>query len=233
MRLDKYLSNATDLSRAEVKRLIRKGLVAIDGEPVTSPAFAVAEHAEVELDGSVIATPGHRYFMLHKPTGYVSATKDSEHPTVLDLIFESRSEQLQIVGRLDIDASGLLLITDDGQWNHRITSPRHQCEKIYLAEVAEPLGDELVAKFAEGVWLDGEKRRTEPALLEILSKHSARLTITEGRYHQVKRMFAAAGNRVTALHRERIGHIELDPALEPGDYRPLTAEEIKLDQNHA
>jgi len=233
MRLDKYLSNATDLSRSEVKRLIHKGLVAIDNKPVNNPGFVVGGNVEVALDGSVINAPGHRYFMLHKPVGYISATKDSEHPTAIDLIFEARPDQLQIVGRLDIDATGLLLITDDGQWNHRITAPRSQCEKVYLVEVAKPLNEDLIDKFTAGIWLNGEKRRTQPARLEILSQHSARMAIAEGRYHQVKRMFAATGNLVTSLHRERIGHIELDLALEPGDYRPLTAKEIKLNENHA
>lgn len=230
MRLDKYISNASDYSRAQVKRLIKKTLVKVNGDIITNPAATIATTAKVYLDGILIAMPGPRYFMLNKPSDVVSATKDSEHPTAIDLIDEPRTEQLQIAGRLDIDATGLLLITDDGQWNHSITSPRSDCRKTYQVMVAEPLNSALVQKFQEGIWLEGEKRRCLPADLNIVDDHHALLTISEGKYHQVKRMFAALENHVTQLHRVQIGNIILDENLEPGHYRPLTLQEITQQQ---
>ncbi|UTW44474.1 16S rRNA pseudouridine(516) synthase RsuA [bacterium SCSIO 12696] len=229
MRLDKYLANATDYSRADIKKLIKAGEVIVSGVTASSPAQPVDENSGVTLHGTDVSQPGPRYFMLYKPAGYVSVTKDSEHPTAIDLLVdEPRSEQLQIAGRLDIDTTGLLLITDDGQWNHALTSPKSQCSKTYLVTLAEPLQntEKVTAKFTEGVWLNNEKRRTLPAQLEMLSVTNAKLTISEGKYHQVKRMFAAMGNRVIGLHRERIGEIVLDSDMEPGEYRPLTDKEI-------
>ncbi|MGS2722921.1 16S rRNA pseudouridine(516) synthase RsuA [Porticoccus sp. GXU_MW_L64] len=229
MRLDKYLSNASDYSRAEIKKQIKAGEVQVDGITASNPAQTVDKSSHVTLHGNHISQPGLRYFMLYKPAGYVSASKDSEHPTAIDLLVdEPRSQQLQIAGRLDIDATGLLLITDDGQWNHALTSPKSDCQKTYRAQLAEPLAEveKVTHKFAKGIWLNHEKRRTRPAQLQMLSATEARLSISEGKYHQVKRMFAAVGNRVTALHRERIGTIVLDTDMKPGDYRPLTETEI-------
>lgn len=226
MRLDKYLSNATDYSRSQVKKLIKSQQVYVNQRPTDNPAQMVTSSDQVMLGDQVVATPGPRYFMFHKPVGVVSATKDSEHPTAIDYFDEPRCEQLQIAGRLDIDATGLLLITDDGQWNHRVTSPTSECLKTYLVELAEPLQPQLIDKFAAGIWLAGEKRRTRPATLTILDEHTARLSISEGKYHQVKRMFAAIGNHVESLHRESIGALRLDSDLAPGEYRPLTATEV-------
>ncbi|HEY5775603.1 MAG TPA: pseudouridine synthase, partial [Xanthomonadales bacterium] len=216
MRLDRFISNASDYSRSQAKHLVREGLVLINGSVADNVATVVVETDQISVDGVLIHTPHARYLMLYKPAGVVSATKDSEHPTALNLLDEPRSEQLQIAGRLDIDTTGLLLITDDGQWNHRITSPRSQCRKTYQVELADPLPDYMVKKFHDGLWLNGEKRRCLPADLEITGTHSAVLTISEGKYHQVKRMFAAVGNRVTRLHRLRVGQIELDANLAPG-----------------
>ena len=226
MRLDKFLSNATDLSRNDVKRLIRAGEVSINDALASGPAMQVTDDDEICIDGSPVTQPQQRYFMMNKPAGVVSANRDRNHPTAIDLIYEHRHQELQIAGRLDIDTTGLLLITDDGQWNHRITSPHSSCPKTYLVEVDEPLAEGLTDKFAGGIGLEGEKRRCLPSTLEITGPTTARLTISEGKYHQVKRMFAAMGNHVTALHRERIGNIVLDEALPPGEYRPLTKEEI-------
>ena len=165
--------------------------------------------------------------MLHKPQGVVCATIDEQHKTVLELLNPDEHAGLHVAGRLDIDATGLVLLTDDGEWSHRITSPRHDCGKTYRVTLAEPLDASLVARFAEGIQLRNEKKFTRPAILEIIAPREARLTISEGKYHQVKRMFAALENRVTTLHRERIGVLDLDPALQPGEWRPLTREEIE------
>ncbi|MBY6189156.1 16S rRNA pseudouridine(516) synthase RsuA [Microbulbifer agarilyticus] len=226
LRLDKAISQVTDLSRAEVKRAARQERITVNGKTVTNPASKVDVADELCLDGEPLGAAGPRYFMLNKPLGYVCATKDGEHPIVLDLLDEPNLQKLHIAGRLDIDTTGLVLITDDGQWSHRIASPRHQCAKTYYAHLAEPIADDAVDKCAKGIWLNNEKTRTKPAKLEILYRNEVRITITEGRYHQVKRMFAALGNRVLELHRESIGEIALDEMLTEGEYRPLTPEEV-------
>ncbi|MDG2018994.1 MAG: pseudouridine synthase [Porticoccaceae bacterium] len=226
VRLDKYISNATDLSRTEAKRLIKAGDVSIDAKMATSGSQKVSSDHSVTIDGSPITLLVDRYFMMNKPAGVVSATKDHSNPTAIDLIYEHRNQQLQIAGRLDIDTTGLLLITDDGQWNHIVTSPRTDCKKIYLVELENPVGDDYQKKLEEGIALEGEKRRCLPATMEVIDDHHIRLCISEGKYHQVKRMITSLGNEVLSLHRMQIGGIELDPELEPGDYRPLTADEI-------
>ncbi|MCP3907603.1 MAG: 16S rRNA pseudouridine(516) synthase RsuA [Oceanicoccus sp.] len=226
MRLDKYLTAVTDLSRAESKKILKFNRVTVDGARVTDPRTHVEESAEVAIDGEVLRAATARYFMLHKPLGYVSATKDREHLTVLELFDEDNLDQLHIAGRLDIDTTGLLLLTDDGQWSHRVTSPNRDCQKTYLLETADPITDEAVAKIEQGIHLDNEKRPTKPAQMEVVDVQTARLTISEGKYHQVKRMLAAVGNKVEMLHRERIGHIVLDEDLMPGEYRALTPEEV-------
>ncbi len=226
MRLDKFISHATDLSRSQVRKALKAGTISVNNETVKDPARHILGEDRVHLNGEAINSPRARYFMLYKPPGYVCATKDGEHPTVLDLMHEPHREQLHIAGRLDRDTTGLVLITDDGKWNHRITSPRHRCQKKYRVHLAEPVAGDAAAKCARGVWLHGEKKRTLPATLESLAEREVSLTIQEGRYHQVKRMFAALGNRVVRLHRQSVGAIELDPRLAPGQYRPLTPQEI-------
>jgi 16S rRNA pseudouridine516 synthase len=227
MRLDKYLAQATDYSRSEIKKAIRRAEVLVNGRQADDPAMKVGEGDEIILDGQRIHHHGKRYFMLNKPEGVVSVTKDGRNMTALDLLLdEANRERLHIAGRLDKDATGLLLITDDGEWTHQVISPRKHCDKVYLVQLAEPLEEPLIEKFAQGIWLEQEKKRTLPARLEILDEHRARLTLQEGKYHQVKRMFAALGNHVEALHRVQIGGIVLDEGLAPGDYRPLSDEEI-------
>ncbi|WP_226704425.1 16S rRNA pseudouridine(516) synthase RsuA [Microbulbifer elongatus] len=226
IRLDKAISQVTDLSRAEVKRAAKQERITVNGVAVSDPSSKIYESDELCLDGELLGEAGPRYFMLNKPLGYVCATKDGEHPTVLDLLDEPNKHKLHIAGRLDIDTTGLVLVTDDGQWSHRITSPRHHCDKTYYAQLADPIDDSAIDKFEKGIWLNNEKTRTKPAKLEILYRNEVRVTISEGRYHQVKRMFAALGNRVLELHRERIGQIDLDEDLAEGDYRPLTEDEI-------
>ncbi len=226
MRLDKYLATVTDLSRSDAKRAIKIGAVAVEGRTILDGQHDVAATAQVTLQGRRLRTATPRYFMLHKPDGYVCATKDSQHLTVLDLLDVDNRESLHIAGRLDVDTTGLVLLTDDGQWSHRITTPKAECDKTYWLQAAEPIPPEIVEKFARGLFLHNEKERLRPAQLEIIDEHTARLTISEGKYHQVKRMFGAIGNAVTRLHRERIGALQLDSALAPGEYRELTAEEV-------
>ncbi|MFP5441906.1 MAG: 16S rRNA pseudouridine(516) synthase RsuA [Gammaproteobacteria bacterium] len=229
MRLDKLVSHTTGITRKAAHKLIREGRVRVGGELVRDTATHVTPEAVVTLDGEPLGDGGPRYFMLHKPQGVISATYDGEHETVLNLLDEPRQDKLHIAGRLDIDTTGLVLITDDGQWSHRITHPGRGCRKVYRVEVTHPIDPSLVELFRQGVMLHGERDPTLPAELEILDtpgKNECLLVLQEGRHHQVKRMFASVDNRVTKLHRERIGDIQLDPALEPGEYRELTPEEI-------
>jgi len=227
MRLDKFLSQQLEFSRAIAARELRARKVTVDGEVVRDGSFKLGPENVVEYDGNPLQLQlGPRYFMLNKPQGYVCSTDDPDHPTVLYFLEEPAASKLHAAGRLDIDTTGLVLMTDDGQWSHRITSPRHHCEKTYLVTLTSPVADDIAEQFAMGVQLHNEKDLTKPASLEQISECQVRLTISEGRYHQVKRMFAAVGNLVSALHRERIGDIMLDDGLAPGEYRALTEEEI-------
>lgn len=227
MRLDKFLSQNSDSSRSLIQQAIKAGRVSVNDVIAQKGDQKLVGNEIITLDGNIVEPLTTRYLMLHKPLGYVCANSDSDYPVVVDLIRLPRWRELQIAGRLDIDTTGLVLLTDDGQWNHLITSPRRECDKIYRVTTANPISAETATLFAAGVQLHGEKAPTRPAQLELISSHEARLKIHEGKYHQVKRMFAATGNLVVALHRESIGGIQLDPALAPGEYRALTADEIK------
>ncbi|MEG3131325.1 16S rRNA pseudouridine(516) synthase RsuA [Pantoea cypripedii] len=227
MRLDKFISQQLEISRAIAAREIRAKKITINGETVRDTSYKVLPDDEVEYDGNpLVQQHGPRYFMLNKPQGYVCSTDDPDHPTILFFMEEPMAWKLHAAGRLDIDTTGLVLLTDDGQWSHRITSPRHHCEKTYRVGVESPIDPALVDTFAAGIQLHNEKDLTKPATLEIIGPQEALLTISEGRYHQVKRMFAAVGNHVVTLHRERIGAIALDADLEAGEYRELTEEEV-------
>lgn len=227
MRLDKFIAQQLGVSRAISGRQIRASHVTVDGEVVRDTAFKLRPEHQVEYEGNaLVQQTGPRYFMLNKPQGYVCSTDDPDHPTILYFMDVPVAYKLHAAGRLDIDTTGLVLLTDDGQWSHRITSPKHQCEKTYLVTLEQPLAEDTAAQFTAGVQLHNEKNLTKPATLEKITDYVVRLTISEGRYHQVKRMFAAVGNRVVELHRERIGGIYLDSELELGEYRELSAEEI-------
>lgn len=228
MRLDKFICHATGMSRPFAQREVRGGHVTVNGEQVKKADTKICEFDVVVMDGKTLGTPSLRYFMLHKPMGYVCATTDSEHPVVLDLLQENRLRNLQIAGRLDIDTTGLVLITDDGQWNHRVTAPARLCQKTYRVSLHEPLAELAAQQLRDGVLLHGEKTLTRPAILDFIdgSRKELRLSISEGKYHQIKRMLAAVGNAVVGLHRESIGSIVLDDALAVGEYRALNAVEI-------
>ena len=226
MRLDKFIANNTALTRRQVHRAVRSGLVSVDGETVSDVSMKVTDAMHVLNDGRPVLARLPLYLMLNKPQGVVCATSDPEHQTVMDLIQDDDRKGLHMAGRLDIDTTGLVLLTDDGDWSHRIASPRKGCGKIYLVGLAEPLPEEAAALLRQGILLRNEKKPTQPADVERVSDKEIRLTIREGKYHQVKRMLAAVGNRVISLHRERIGVIELDAGLDSGEYRALTPDEI-------
>jgi 16S rRNA pseudouridine516 synthase len=230
MRIDKWVAHATGLSRSQVRRAIRAGLVQVDGQIEKRADAMVGSMQQVSLDNQPLKLPIKRYLMLNKPVGVICAASDGHHPTINDLIDDQPSDGLHCAGRLDVDSTGLVLLTDDGQWSHAITAPRRHCEKRYRVEAELPLTPLFIEQFCTGVNLHGEERPTRPARLEQLSDHLCLVWLQEGRYHQIKRMFHALGNAVTALHREAIGALELDTGLEEGQYRSLTLEEINLFQ---
>lgn len=226
MRLDKFLCDALGATRKEATRIIKSGDVTVDGIVQKSGAVKVTEANCVEWQDREIAMPGPRYIMLYKPEGFVCSHEDGFNHTAFILLDEVKMEELHFAGRLDVDTTGLVLITDDGKWSHRITSPKHKCDKTYYVWLADPVTEDYAERFKQGIELRNEREATLPAELEVITPHEVRLTIHEGKYHQVKRMFAALGNKVEALHRERIGGIVLDEELEPGEYRYLTEAEI-------
>ena len=227
MRLDRYLGSRAQLSRQDVRRLVSDGRARINGEITRTMDREVRIFDCVELDGQVLQ-PGKaaRYLMLHKPAGCVSATRDAAHRTVLDLIDEPNKDDLHIAGRLDFNTTGLMLLTNDGQWSRRLTQPTSLQGKVYLVETEDEIDPDCIAAFAQGLYFRFEDLTTLPAKLVLLGPRRARLTLHEGRYHQVKRMFGRFNNRVTALHRESMGPLRLDASLTPGCYRALTDDEI-------
>lgn len=228
MRLDKFLCNALGATRKEAGKIIKSGDVTIDGITVKSPAVKVDDSQCIEWQGRQLSAHGLRYIMLFKPQGFVCSHEDGFNHTAFVLLDEVNVEKLHFAGRLDVDTTGLVLLTDDGQWSHRITSPKHHCEKTYRVWLADPIGEDYQQKLQQGILLRNERVATLPAKMEIVDpdENEVLLTISEGKYHQVKRMFAALGNKVEHLHRESVGAIQLDPELEPGEYRYLTEEEV-------
>lgn len=226
MRLDFFISNSTGLSRKDAKRAIGKGQVELNHQLCRDPSTKVSETDAIILNGEPVSLRGELYLMLNKPEGVVSATTDSQHPTALDLIPANMRRALHIAGRLDLDTTGLLLLTTDGQWSHKVTSPKSRCDKTYRVELDQAIDEDAIKALKTGVILKDDTTPTRPAGVQVISDREIELTISEGRYHQVKRMLAAVGNHVVRLHRLKVGAVELDQALAPGDYRELTQEEV-------
>ena len=228
MRVDRFLSNLPQFNRQQARLLLIEKRVRVDGQIVSDPHHDIREFSRVELDEQVLqAGKPARYFMLYKPPGCVSATQDPEHPTVLDLLNEADKHDLHIAGRLDFNTSGLMLITNDGHWSRHLTQPQTKLPKVYYVETEQDITDAYITRFEQGVYFAYEDLTTLPATLELLGPRAARLSIVEGRYHQVKRMFGYFDNKVVRLHRESIGPLMLDSRLAPGEYRALTSEEIQ------
>lgn len=229
MRLDRLLGNLPQLNRRQARLLMLAGRVRVNGEPCNDPLRDIRIFDRLELDGQLLqAGKPARYFMLHKPPGCVSATQDAQHPTVLDLLDEPDKHELHLAGRLDFNTSGLLLITNDGLWSRRLTQPGSELAKVYHVQTEQLIGPEYAQAFARGLYFRFEDLTTRPAQLQLLGPREARLSIHEGRYHQVKRMFGHFDNKVLTLHREAMGPLALDPQLAAGQYRPLSAAEIAL-----
>lgn len=233
IRLDKYLADMGCGTRQEVKKLIRSGQVSVDGAVVKKPETKVAQTVqEVCLNGEKVGYESFEYYMLNKPAGVISATEDRSCQTVVDLIKEKKRKDLFPVGRLDKDTEGLLLITNDGELAHRLLSPKKHVDKCYFARVSGKVTEDDVRSFENGVNIGSleQPEITMPGKLEIITSDEIsqiRLTIQEGKFHQVKRMFQAVGKEVIYLKRIRMGTLVLDENLSIGEYRPLTKEELE------
>ena len=227
MRLDRLLSECTALSRSQLRQIIKNGSVSVDGIVITSPEHKVcSDTARVELDGKTVSYEKFCYYRLNKPAGILSATDDKKQKTVIDLFpAELKKKNLFPVGRLDKDTTGLLIITNDGDFAHRVISPRSEIVKTYHAVTETPVNDADIEAFRQGIVLaDGTK--CLPAGLEKLPDGSCLVRVMEGKYHQVKRMLASRGKPVTALMRLSIGGLELDKGLLPGQFRQLSEKEL-------
>ncbi len=227
MRLDKFLSHGLNLPRSVVKKRIVKAEVCVNHKQVTQVSFQLNEKDIVTFNGKEVVLQKLKYYLLHKPSGYVCSSVDDNHPSALTLLNDVDTGKLHFAGRLDWDTTGLVLITSDGSWSHKVTSPRRQCKKAYQVTLASDIADSDVIALEKGVMLHGESKLTLPA--KILKSENRKVTVvlSEGRYHQVKRMMAAVGNRVIALHRESVSELTLTGVSE-GEYRELTADEILL-----
>lgn len=233
MRLDKFLCETGFGTRSQVKELLKKGQVTVNGVAAKKPEQKIDEHKDrITCQGKMASYEKYVYYMLHKPAGVVSATEDKREKTVLDLLkSEDRRDGIFPVGRLDKDTEGFLLLTDDGDLAHRLLSPRKHVDKTYYAKIAGSVTEAHIERFREGLDI-GDEKKTLPAMLEILASKTEtseiRITIHEGRFHQVKRMFEAVGCKVTYLKRLSMGAVALDETLAPGDYRPLNEKEREL-----
>lgn len=231
MRLDKFLSKATELSRKDCKKILHAGEVTVNGEVVKDASLHIDEVGDdIEWAGEPLSVAmGNRYLLLYKPEGFECTLKPKEWPIVTDLIDVPQLGSLRIAGRLDVDTTGALLLSDDGGFLHRVTSPKHHVAKVYELTLAEPMTEAqqafAIKELAKGIMFEDEYDKTKPAELSFSDATHAKLVLTEGKYHQVKRMMGYFGNKVIELHRASIGNITL-AGLEKGESRFLTAEEI-------
>jgi len=224
MRLDKFVCKSTALTRAEATTMITDGCVVVNNDVVCDVATQVHEDNIISLNGEILTARASRYILLHKPADTICSNIDEAYPSLFNYIDVDNASELHVAGRLDADTTGLVLVTDDGRWSFNIITPTKHCQKVYRVGLSRPISEDVAAKFAHGVQLQGEQQLTRPAILEVVAPKEVLLTITEGKFHQVKRMFSAVGNRVVSLHREKIGAIQLD--VEVGQWRYLTSREV-------
>lgn len=228
IRLDKYLADMGLGTRSEVKSFIKKKQIQINDTIITDPSIKVdTENDVVSINGRIISYTEYEYYMLNKPKGVVSATVDNVHDTVISLIHEPHAKDLFPVGRLDIDTEGLLLITNDGQLSHNLLAPNKHVEKTYFVTVDGDITSEVIKRFETGIDI-GEKKDTLPAKLKVSDqKNQGFVTIKEGKFHQIKRMFNKCDLNVTYLKRISMGKLKLDESLKPGEYKKITLEDIQ------
>lgn len=225
-RLDKFISSTLNISRRDVRLMLAQRRVFVDDIAALDIGQQINKFSIITLDNKVLQSQQPIYLMLNKPVGVVSATKDEQHKTVLDLLTLPLKETLHIVGRLDLNTSGLILLTNDSRWSERLTQPENKVPKIYQVTLQNSLTTEYITAFEKGMYFGYENITTKPAKLEIVSEFVAQVTLVEGRYHQIKRMFGRFENPVVQLHRCQIGTLTLDPTLCRGQSRQLTKDEI-------
>ncbi|MBR5597559.1 MAG: rRNA pseudouridine synthase [Lachnospiraceae bacterium] len=227
IRLDKFLCEMEIGTRSQVKELIKKGNVLVDGEVIKKADYKFEENvAKVFVNGKEISYQKYYYYMLHKPAGVVSATVDNHDKTVMELLKNAPGRDMFPVGRLDKDTEGLLLITNDGELSHNLLSPKKHIDKTYLVKTKKEITDSMISSLEKGVDI-GEDHLTLPAKVKLIKEQVIELTITEGKFHQVKRMLKAVDNEVVYLKRLSMGSLTLDENLAPGEYRLLTKKEIE------
>ena len=242
-RLDRFISEYCSISRRSVRLMLAQKRIIVDDIIADNIGQLIDKFSKISLDGDILQHNKTRYIMMNKPVGVVSATLDKEHKTVIDLLEEQqlfdhgsseKNDSLHIVGRLDLNTSGLLLLTNDSRWSERLTSPEHKVEKCYRVTLKNPLSDDYVDAFAQGMYFSFENITTKPAKFKIISnkvtelgsEYIAEVKLIEGRYHQIKRMFGRFRNPVIGLHREAIGNLSLDQKLIEGESRLLTDDEV-------
>ena len=225
-RLDRFISQKKNINKRDVRLILAKQRVIVDGLIANDIQQIIHPFTSVIFDGETLQNNKPCYLMLNKPTGVVSATTDDQHKTVIDLLDHPLKNALHITGRLDLNSSGLLLLTNDSNWSRKLTLPDQKVKKIYQVTTEKPIGREYIDAFEKGMYFPYENITTKPVKLKILSLHTAELSLTEGRYHQIKRMFGRFRNPVLKIHRSSIGHIILDPQLGPGENRNLVESEI-------
>ncbi len=225
-RIDRFLQKKCQLNRRQVQLLLAQRRILVDGVTVDVGEFLIDKFSLICLDNVILQANTANYIMLHKPIGVVSATQDQQHKTVIDLLDTVSRNELHIVGRLDLNSSGLLLLTNDSRWSSRLTSPDNKVVKQYEVTLANPLSEDYIKAFAEGMYFEYEDIITRPAQLDIISQYCARVHLVEGRYHQIKRMFGRFRNPVQKLHRIAIGNLALDDSLQPSESRSLTQQEV-------
>jgi 16S rRNA pseudouridine516 synthase len=223
-RLDRLLAKRLGISPDAVRPMLAQQRIKVNGKVADAREQMVDGFSIITVDDAVLQSQRARYVMLHKPCGVLSATRDPRHPVVTSLIPESAD--LHIAGRLDLNASGLLLLTNDGAWSRRLSAPESGVSKQYEVTLRDPLSEDYVAAFAAGMHFSYEDITTRPALLEILGERTARVTLQEGRYHQIKRMFGRFRNPVLSIHRYAIGALQLDAGMQAGEWRDLRADEV-------
>jgi len=226
-RLDRFISAQTGISRRDVRPILASGQITVDGNRATDINQLVDEFTHVTLNNKVIQAKTPRYIMMNKPISVVSATRDNKHRTVVDLLCKKEAEGLHIAGRLDFNTSGLLLLTNDGRWSRQLSSPESKIAKLYRVVLEKPISKDYIQAFAKGMYFSYEDITTKPAKLEIIDEYTANISLIEGRYHQIKRMFGRFHNPVVKLHRMAVGNLSLDYKLAPGQYRTLTEFEAK------
>lgn len=227
MRLDRFLAKTLGHTRTEVKKLIRNGLIKINGVVVKTDGFQVQTTVdEVTFGDQILEYEEYQYYIINKPAGYICANEDNLHPTIIDYAPEFITHKVHTVGRLDKDTTGALLLTNDGKLTHQLISPKSEIPKVYIATLDGKLSADLIPLFAAGFTIN-EEFKTLPATLEIIDDTTARVSVIEGKYHQIKRMFGSFSLKVIALHRERFGPLDVFD-LKIGEYRKLGKNEVKL-----